>query len=375
MFRVHMFPAAHGDALLIEYGQADSFHSIWIDGGPCKDDKNRELKDKAWLAMQDYMINAKTQFELSVVSHVDADHIDGMVALLNNASQPFQPVDFWFNGWHHLLNDRLGPIEGEFLSTLISERKLSWNGAFGGRAIVCRPNETLPAKPLPDGMKLTLLSPTLKALEALIPRWQADVQKVGLTPGQPVSRTHKAWRDRLGGNLDIEELASKPFHNDSTPSNGSSIAFLAEYKGVSCLFAADAHSSVLESSIDALLTERGLEKLPVHVFKLPHHGSAYNLSPGLLQRIDCRNYLISTNGESRSHHPNEITLARILQKSKQQADAAFENGRDYQKPIIHFNYRCSQTEVWEDEGLKRRYAYETSFPPAQESGLIVDCVI
>lgn len=44
--------------------------------------------------------------------------------------------------------------------------------------------------------------------------------------------------------------------------------------------------------------------------KLPHHGSVRNISEEWSQKINCRNYMICTDGFS---HPDKQTIAKLLQ--------------------------------------------------------------
>jgi S-adenosylmethionine:diacylglycerol 3-amino-3-carboxypropyl transferase len=45
--------------------------------------------------------------------------------------------------------------------------------------------------------------------------------------------------------------------------------------------------------------------------KLSHHGSKYNISDKLLKKINCKKYIISTDGSIHSH-PHKETLAKII---------------------------------------------------------------
>lgn len=94
------------------------------------------------------------------------------------------------------------------------------------------------------------------------------------------------------GPIDIDALAAEPFHEDTAEANGSSIAFLAEYGGKRVLFSAEAHPTRLLRSIDQLVGPNST--LALDVCKLSHHGSDHNTSPSLLDRLDCRRFLIST---------------------------------------------------------------------------------
>ena len=84
--------------------------------------------------------------------------------------------------------------------------------------------------------------------------------------------------------------------------------------GRSILLTGDAHADILETSIATLLSTRGQTTLAVDAFKLPHHASRYNLSPGLVDLVDTKRYLVSTDGSSRSRHPDPVAISRIITK-------------------------------------------------------------
>ena len=70
MFRIEMLPAAHGDCLWIEYGSGARVHRILIDGGPAH----------AYPALRERILHLPAdarRFELLVITHIDADHIEG----------------------------------------------------------------------------------------------------------------------------------------------------------------------------------------------------------------------------------------------------------------------------------------------------------
>jgi hypothetical protein len=223
---------------------------------------------------------------LVVVTHVDADHITGVLDLLEapGGDPPFAEV--WFNGWEHLAPGVRGPVQGERLGAAIRRRRLPWNAAFDGKAVVVPADGPLPVVELPGGLRLTLLSPSPTQLAALQPVWEREVRDAGLVPGAP-PRSAPAAPEVREGPLDPERLAARRFSEDASEANGSSIAFLAEHDGASVLFTGDAFAGVLAWSLRRLAAERGTRRVPVDALKLPHHGSRNNLSPELLEVLDC----------------------------------------------------------------------------------------
>jgi hypothetical protein len=366
-----MLPAGHGDSLLVAYGDPQAPHHVLIDGGPYYVYRNNKYVARKTLSKRMTQLVADGgHLELLVITHVDADHIEGAVRLLANRTPDLKIEDVWFNAWRHLApnpEDLLGPVQGEMLSALIQEDELDWNAAepFDGGSVMVHPAKPLPATTLPGGLQLTLLSPTPATLVALHGYWEEEVGEAGLDPDSPDQALERLMDSRLKpddllgeGRPDVDMLAEEPFEGDQSPANGSSIAFVAEFEGKRCLFAGDAHPSVLEDSVRRLLDERDEPCLQLDAFKLPHHGSKANLSPDLLRLLACDRYLVSTNG-SYFDHPDQEAIARILL-----------HGGD--EPTLLFNYRCEENEVWDDEILMDDYGYRVVYPAEDHQGLVLE---
>lgn len=349
-----MLPAEQGDALWIEYGKASSPHRILIDAGV------RKTADVVRARFGE-LPKRKRRFDLFVVTHVDSDHIGGVPSLLADSSLGLSFDDVWFNAWRHLA-DTLGPVEGEIVSAQLDRSGWPWNAAFGGKAVVVPARGKLPRIQLPGGMTLTLLSPTRERLDKLRPAWEKAVEEAGLKPGVQDEALEAAARrrgipDLLGARLDVPALAAAKFVEDRAPANGSTIAVLAEHGEASCLLTGDAHPDVLEQAIRRLCRERGVERLPVTAFKVPHHGSMFNVSNPLVELVETDRYLFSTNG-NQTHHPHPEGVARTIAHGGM--------------PTLYFNYRSETTEPWDDRRLKTRYRYKTVYPERGQAGLAVE---
>ena len=77
VFSIEMFPAQQGDALWIEYGPRAKPHRILIDGGTPPTIEPLRTRIKA-LAKTD------RHFDLIGVTHIDTDHIGGMLRLISD---------------------------------------------------------------------------------------------------------------------------------------------------------------------------------------------------------------------------------------------------------------------------------------------------
>jgi hypothetical protein len=305
------------------------------------------------MARAEQVPDGQRSLELFVMTHIDADHIGGAIPFLQSEAAGLRVEDVWFNGWRHV-SGQLNARQGEIFSTLIEDQRLPWNlWREGGEIVV---GDDLPEHELPSGLRLTLLSPTAPRLKTLEKVWKRELRREGLTPG-----ARAEYRELLGGSrstsTDVDELAASPFASDDGAPNGSSIALLAEFQGMSVLLGADAHPPVLIDSIRKLLRRRGDARLKLDAFKVPHHGSQNNVSRELLELIDCRRYLFSTNGD-RFYHPHREAVARIVKFGGP-------------GPVLHFNYRSEENAVWAEAALQERYGYTAVYPEPEAAGLAV----
>jgi hypothetical protein len=378
MFTVEMLPAYLGDSLWVEYGGPEKPSRFLIDGGLVGTVERIEEKIRAVAAAEGGTCN----LELLVLSHVDADHIEGLIKLLGTKNLPLRIGDVWFNGRQHLPapnastgDEFLGAKQGEFLAALIRERGLPWNQAFNGKTIYVRRADQgkLPRHRLPGGMELVLLSPTFTELLALSRRWEQELEAAGLLHATHEELMAALAKDRklapdddfLGDEeIDVAKLVGSTQRKDTSPANGSSIAFVGTFEGKRCLFGGDAYWDVLEASAARLAAEEGTDRLALDSFKIPHHGSRNNMGDPLLARLNCHRFLISTNGKT-FKHPDDEAIARVVAGSQRPAPGGDE-------PIhLVFNYRTKFNERWDRQDLRRAWNYTPTYPAADAGGILV----
>jgi beta-lactamase superfamily II metal-dependent hydrolase len=346
MLHLHVLPAGHGDCLWLEYGTPGDVHRVLVDGGTAG-------TARLLAARIDALPERERRFELLVVTHVDADHIAGVLKLHEAALPGLSFADTWFNGYRHLQPARVadapgaevfGPLQGEELTRRLVQQAAPWNAAFGGAAVQVPSSGALPVKHLRGGLTLTLLGPRASELQALAPTWEADCAAAGREPGL-IESPHPSDVEVFGGEPDVATLAAVPFQEDTAPANGTSIALLAEYAGQRLLLTGDAHPSTLLAALDRLVAPG--DRLNVAALKLPHHGSRANVSRALLERVACQRYVFSTNG-AYFKHPDDVAVARVIA----------HGGR---RPELIFNYESERTRVWRSPGLRAAHGYDVRF--------------
>jgi hypothetical protein len=283
--------------------------------------------------------------------------------------------------------------QGDLISTLIERGDLPWNRAFEGRPVVVPPDGPLPRIRLAGGGVLTLLSPTWEELRKLRRAWERERARAQSTPESMLGETPEETsleeppeeenREESSASeqstaadmeqkpvavpeaIDIEALARRPFREDASVPNGSSIAFLAEIEGRSLLIGGDARTRVLVESIQRLLIERrsdepsGHPRLPISLFVVPRGGSRHNLSRELLELIACDRYVFATSGEIFGH-PHQEAVARVI---------VFGGNHSTTGPSLIFNYRSSYNSIWDDKQLQARYRYQAIYPEQGRSGI------
>jgi hypothetical protein len=360
LYSVEMLPARHGDALLIQYGK-DRTRRILIDGGPLH--AFPELQNRL-----DALPAGDQRVELLVVTHIDADHVEGIIRLLAMPEYkwPIAPEEIWFNGWRHLEEARdLGGREGELMSALIHKRAGErWNRRFGGHAVRVQ-SDSGDRIELEGDMVLTMLSPDAQSLEDLLKDWRESAEDWEIDPGDleaawaqlvEATKFHPDSELTLGPDDLTAKLRKLLRGKDSGKANGSSIAFIGEFDGKSCMFLADAHMRVVCASLRRLGATKDAP-LRVNAVKLAHHGSKNNLTPEFLELVDAQNYLVSTNGE-RFEHPDREAIDAIIQGSRR-------------KPTLWFNYRSDFTKSYEAGSMKPGAKYKTYYPAAGQQGIVV----
>ncbi len=362
MIRLEVLPAGHGDALVVSYPAASGqTHRILVDGGPA------HTYQAGLYAYLDALDANDRTFDVFVVTHVDADHIDGSLILLQDREQlGVQFADVWFNGWRQLGDataDDRGALQGEFLAELLDKEE-RWNATFGGAPVLRAVEQRVE---LAGGAGLTVLSPTVVQARRLQRQWKATLAKANFDPGDS-----KAVAERLAaryrptaGSGDVEDetpdRAGKRLGGDTAVANGSSIALLFEHTAGAgtkrILLGADAFPSVLTDSLRDLAQRSKVDRIDIDLFKLPHHGSANNITDELLSVIRCDRFVVSTNGDY-FNHPDPATIEAIGRSA---------TGKP---PTIYFNYRTERA----DEGLAKAkaagFSIDARFPSEAKPGYL-----
>ncbi|WP_299436718.1 MBL fold metallo-hydrolase [uncultured Aquimarina sp.] len=399
---IELFPAGNGDAILLDFGEA----LILIDTGYISTFRDHLKPRLKTLHSEGRRL---TKF---VVTHIDADHISGAIAFINENGEANNPSvigidEVWFNSYRHLnfedkeegdLNGSIPDIpivggkesieteneiqlvsyeQGTSLGSLLLKYGYKWNTTFNSLAV--KTDQPLKLK-LSDNLELTLLGPTQTSLDKMANTWYRYLKKIFAGKINQDSYFDDAFEKMMEemrqadldeAILDEEMLVStfgdwvenynKPWEKeDKSPTNGSSIIFLLEYRDIKLLFLGDAIPSQVEEQLKKMIPEDQFP-LQIDVLKVAHHGAWKNNSPELIKMVQAKYYLFSSNGR-RHRHPNFETMASILNNHPVASYKTFV-----------FNYKQGDRLLDIDDDMsKQKYNYDTLWPDVDEWGNGVD---
>lgn len=303
--------AKFGDALLLHSGTKAKPQLTVIDGGP-PGVYNDALRPRLEQLRKQRKLADETplDIDLMMVSHIDADHIAGLLELVRKLKErdeageppPWNIKRFWHNSFDDILDNddlevasaasTLSPASlGEFLapagSSLLASvgqgrdlRKLLDAFSLGGNkpfnGLVLQEGNT---KPVAIGdLKITVVAPGRTNLEALREKWDKEIK--------PMLKKEKSKKN-------IAEIAA---YVDESVHNLSSIVLLIESQKKRLLLTGDGRGDhTLAGLAAAKLLRNG--KLKLDVLKVPHHGSIHNVEKGYFETIVADHYVISADGK------------------------------------------------------------------------------
>lgn len=315
VFRLHALQAAFGDCLLLEFGTDAAPLFMLIDGGPpgtydgsLRDElKNRKIK----------------QLELVVLSHIDNDHVVGLLDFFADLQQehaaghaPFVKVpQLWHNAFSQTIDPggdvqvRLktmmataanamsnsglalnGIQEGSRLHSLAAQLSINVNNGFANKLVLAGNHGPISL----GNVHFTVVGPTKETLDALKKEWQD-------------------WLDEHEGLVGLEPLLAA--NSDASIPNLSSIMIYAECKGKTMLLTGDGRSDhLLEGLAKANILKQGA--CHVNLLKLPHHGSDRNMTKTFFKKVTADTYVISADGKN--GNPDLATLIWLVEAAHEQ---------------------------------------------------------
>ena len=165
MFRMTMLPAGDGDCLFLSWGEPGSLRHAIVDGG----------RTITYAALRPRLLairEAGEPLELLVLTHVDADHIEGGLKYVGDAEPPIAPARVWYNSFESLGGLAARSIaQGDRYAAAIARLDWPLNGGFADGLVSVA---TAPADGGIPGLRVTVLGPDSDGVKAMRGRWQGN---------------------------------------------------------------------------------------------------------------------------------------------------------------------------------------------------------
>jgi len=374
LFSLEALQAKHGDSLLLHYGKANAPKLIVIDGGPAGVYK-AGLRPRLAELKESRSPDRPLSIRMLMVSHLDDDHINGVLAFLddlvekndNNEELQYDILTLWHNSFDDIIGNEsqelvkaLRPTssgkaasaelplsrEGDALAASVPQGRdvrnnakllaLGINDPFG--TLVAVPAKGKKTVTIGDGLKFTVLGPVKERIEKLQEEWNEVLKKKGLATDEKGRSLAAAFVDESVFNL-------------------SSIVVLAEAGKKRMLLTGDARGDDL---MNALKTSGLLKSGKIHVdlLKLPHHGSDRNVATEFFRAVTADHYVVSADG--RFGNP-EISTLQMISEAR---------GKD--KFTIHLTNREKRLDKFFAAEKKKGKKYNVVYRDAKSLSLWVD---
>jgi Metallo-beta-lactamase superfamily len=365
VFALRAVQAEFGDCLIVGFGSAAQPRHLLVDGGPpgtYAHHLESELRDVA---------AAGGRLELVVLSHVDNDHVVGLldlVAQLREQRANGEPETIAIGGvWHNSFARALDPDgtlaprlralaasagaqameqtgiglagigEGDKLRQDVLALGLPINQGLAND-LVCV--DDTPAPVTLDDLTLHVVGPTRANLDELRMKWLEwlDAHEDAVATGDPLLA---AMADRSVPNL-------------------SSIMLLAEAGGKRLLLTGDGRGDHLLSGLGeaGLLAPDGA--IHVDVLKVAHHGSDRNATRAFFRTVTADTYVVSANGKY--GNPDLATLIWIVEAAAEQ----------HRSPKLVLTNPTPSSDKLLEEYPPAEYGYEVETMPAGQSSVLVE---
>ena len=378
VFSLEVRRARKGDCLLLHFGTAQKPGLVMIDGGP-NAVYERHLRPRLLEIRKVRGLSAQQSLpvDLLMVSHVDDDHIQGILDFTRELRQavgaPFVRVRRF---WHNSFDAILGKDPKELKTAVTAQfGAASLQGQLPDDATIEGAGDEDPEvaeatlkvlASIAQGFQLRLdaealqmpLNPhvvdgTLIIASSDDVRITDDLSFVVAGPMKPelvaLKKKHDEWLQELKDKGRKPEDTLAAFVDRSVP-NLSSIVVLAKAGGKTMLLTGDARGDKILKGLEAvgLIAEGGT--LHVDLLKVPHHGSANNVAPVFFKRIIADHYVFSGNGEHGNPERESIEMLFAARGTQ-----PFE---------MHLTYPIDEIDVerkkdWEKEQAKEKKRQES----------------
>lgn len=366
MAKLHVIQAQFGDSLILEFGTTANPKFILIDGGPAGVYKNH-LRGEIL-----NIIGEGGTLEAVMVSHIDTDHIKGVLDLLTEIKKQrdqekpelLSVKELWHNSFSNTIDINGSVVNG--LNQICDAMGTMSMNMENASMIVNSQGEANRVRTFANDLEIPINSHTINNFFSLTNTPDPiDFGGVELTVIGPTDENLQSLRDEWVEWLTdrMQEISDGKFdltaYADDTAPNLSSITFVAKVNNTTILFTGDGRGDHI---IEGLKKRNFLKygKFHVDIIKVPHHGSDRNTSREFFEKITADKYVISANGKNKN--PDYATLTWIVEAAA---------GQEREIEIIVTNDTAATKKIRKDYD-QNEYKYTMTFIQEDSNSLFID---
>lgn len=362
-FTLDVRRARKGDCLILHFGTKENPGLGLIDGGPSKVYKPF-LKPRLAEIREAHGLDADASLPVDflMVSHIDDDHINGVLELTKELLETKGPLALTIDGvWHNTFDDIIGADKDQTVAVTASFGTASTSGEFddegldpGAAKVLASVGQGFRLRDDTRGLGLRL-NPKFNGQLAIA---TANSEKLDMGKGLsftvigPMNPEVEALRKDHAAFLQKQQEEKKKegalaAFSDTSVANLSSLVILAEVGDQSILLTGDARGDKILEGLELVgrLVKDGKSTIHVNILKGPHHGSDRNVDPIFFRRITADHYIFSGDGEH--GNPERATLQMLLDE---RGDADYQVHLTYPIDVID----AGRKEDWEKEQNKEK---------------------
>lgn len=327
--------ANDGDCLLLHYGAGSAAGLVLIDGG--SKGIYRDVLEKRL----DELRSGKNILDLRlvVVSHIDADHITGLLDMFRQMSEEksdgkvprWRVASLWHNAFEKTIGGHPAAVRSATVAAAstgtLNVEELKEQGLKDEKAVAVVASVKQGKDLQRFASSVTKINSETNGNLIVAPETGRKDIKISKTltftilgPTQTeLNNLEKEWNKSKKARVKEQSVAAD-YLNRTVP-NLSSIVFLAEEKSdkgksTRILFTGDAGGDLILEGLEAAGLLDKKHQIKVDVLKIQHHGSKHSVEQSFFEQVLANAYVISGNG---AHGiPNLEALEWLSQARKSQ---------------------------------------------------------
>ena len=327
MLQLEALQANDGDCLLLHCDTGGKPALILIDGGSTGVYRSVLQKRLDQLRGKNPVLNLR----LVVVSHIDADHITGILDMfrqmsekVNDGKQPnWKVTSLWHNAFEKIVGRHAPSASSATVaaaaSGAVSLKLLEEKGLQDAKALAVVASVKQGKDLQSFAKRLTKINAETNGKLVAAPEGGRSDIKIDrnltftiLGPHEAeLENLEKEWNKSKAKHPADEQAAAADYMNRTVP-NLSSIVFLAEQKSghgkpVRMLLTGDAGGDLILQGLESAGLLDDNKQIKVDVLKVQHHGSNHSVTEGFFRQVLADRYVISGNGKHGIPHMDTLT--------------------------------------------------------------------